>query len=116
MRLMVGNKHWILGGDFNLIRNLQEKKRGIRTLSPTSNDFDNFIEEATLVDINTDNGWYNWTNKWFGDRHIASRLDHLLLSESILVGEADIAAHVLPAAGSDHWAIILQWCRHDEQL
>ena len=63
MSHLVGRKNWILGGDFILIRNLQEKKGGIRTLSPTSNYFDTLIENLALVDINTDNGWHTWTNK-----------------------------------------------------
>ena len=75
MRLMVCSRHWILGGDFNLIRNLQEKKGGIRALNPTCKDFDNFIEESVMVDINTNNGWHTWTNKRYGERDIASRID-----------------------------------------
>ena len=48
MSNLVGRIHWIIGGDFNLIHNLQEKKGGIRTLIPTSNDFQNVAHGLTL--------------------------------------------------------------------
>lgn len=44
-----------------------------------------------------------------GERRIASRLDHFLVSESIMVGRGEIGATVLPTVGSDHWPIFLEW-------
>lgn len=41
----VGREHWIIGGDFNLIRSLEEKKGGVRTLSNISASFNKLIEE-----------------------------------------------------------------------
>ena len=46
----VGQGHWILGGDFNIIRSLEEKKRGIRTLSGVSTTFNKVIEDVHMVD------------------------------------------------------------------
>jgi len=48
MSNLVRQRHWIIGGIFNLIRNLQEKKGGIRTLNPTNNDFQNVTHGLTL--------------------------------------------------------------------
>jgi hypothetical protein len=33
LKALVGQEHWIISGDFNLIRSLEEKKGGIRTIS-----------------------------------------------------------------------------------
>ena len=33
IKASVGRDHWIIGGDFNLIRYLEEKKGGIRIMS-----------------------------------------------------------------------------------
>lgn len=71
----VGRDHWIIGGDFNLIRSLEEKKGGIRTISRVSASFNEVIEDLHLVDIQTPNGFYTWQNKCSGPRHIASCLD-----------------------------------------
>ena len=62
---------WLIGGDFNLIRSLDEKKGAVRTISAASNLFNKFIEEKKLVDIRPTNGLFTWQNKQSGDRHIA---------------------------------------------
>ena len=41
----VGREHWIIGGDFNMIRSLEEKKGGVRSLSNISASFNKLIEE-----------------------------------------------------------------------
>jgi hypothetical protein len=85
------------------------KKGGVRSISTTSTSFNKLIEEMHLVDIRTTNGLFTWQNKHSGERHIASRLDHFLVSESIMVGRGEIGATVLPTIGSDHWPICLEW-------
>ena len=67
------------------------------------------IEDLQLADIHTTNEHFSWQNKCSGTRHIASRLDRFLVSESTLVGEGEIGATVLPIARSDHWSIYLEW-------
>jgi exonuclease III len=47
---------WILGGDFNIIRSLEEKKGGSRRLDQDSCSFNNLIEDLPLVDLETSNG------------------------------------------------------------
>lgn len=51
LREWVGKEHWIIGGDFNLIRSLEEKKGGIRTLSNISASFNKMIDELQLADV-----------------------------------------------------------------
>ena len=54
----VGRDHWIIRGDFNLIRSLDEKKGGIISLSNVSASFNENIENLHLVDVQTPNGFY----------------------------------------------------------
>ena len=54
----VAQRHWVLGGDFNLITNLQEKKGGTRKLDPTAERFSILIHQLKLVDIRTANGLF----------------------------------------------------------
>lgn len=68
-------------GDFNLIKSLEEKKGGIRTLSSNSATFNKMIEELQLAEIHTTDGYFTWQNKHFGTRHITSCLDKFLVSE-----------------------------------
>lgn len=103
----VGREHWIIGGDFNLIRSLEEKKGGVWSLSNISASLNKLIEELQLVDVTTTNGLFTWQNKRSGAMNIASLLEQFLVSESTLVGEREIGAMVFPAVGSDHWPICL---------
>ena len=102
LREWVDDSPWLIGGDFNLIRSLDEKKGRVRTTSAASNLFNKFIEEMKLVDIRSTNGLFLWKNKRSGEGHIASRLDRFLVLKSVLTGRGDIGASVLPVAGSDH--------------
>ena len=45
----------ILGGDFNLITSLQDRKGGRRLLSPEDNSFKDFIGDNGLIDLQSNN-------------------------------------------------------------
>ena len=93
---------WVMGGDFNLIANLGEKKGGRRTMDKFQEAFGVFHAKNSFMDMETSNGRYTWNNKRRGEHLVASRLDRFLVSETIVHGTGEIMAEVLPAAGSDH--------------
>ena len=74
-------KHWVLGGCFNLITSLDEKKGGRKHLENENIQFRDNIEELKMVDIATGSEIFTWNNKRGGDWHVASRLDHFFISE-----------------------------------
>ena len=49
--------NWVIGGDFNLISNLGEKKGGRRTLDKYQESFCEFLSQSPLVDLETSIGW-----------------------------------------------------------
>eukprot|EP00253_Pinus_taeda_P004844 PITA_04844 len=106
-RIIPGNL-WIIGGDFNLIRDLGEKKGGIRRPNQSMEEFNELITEQRLVDIPTTNGLFTWNNRRGGRSQIASRLDRFLLSEQKLNRDVFIETKILPGLGSDHWSIRLE--------
>eukprot|EP00253_Pinus_taeda_P007744 PITA_07744 len=97
----------ILGGDFNMITTLLEKKGGLRKLSRDVEAFAAFIETAKLVDVHPNSGSFTWNNRRGGDKLIASRLDRFLVSESIILDGTTVESDILPSRGSDHWPISL---------
>eukprot|EP00253_Pinus_taeda_P010493 PITA_10493 len=99
---------WIIGGDFNLIRSLDEKKGGLRRRDHFMDSFNEMIEELRLVDIQTINGIYTWNNRRGGKNQIASRLDRFLVSEAIMNMDVFVEAKIIPSLGSDHWPIRLE--------
>eukprot|EP00253_Pinus_taeda_P004070 PITA_04070 len=99
---------WIIGGDFNLIRSLEEKKGGIRKMDHFMDKFNELIEDLRLLDIQTINGICTWNNRRGGKNQIASRLDRFLVSEGIMNKDIFVEAKVMPSLGSDHWPIRLE--------
>ena len=99
---------WIIGGDFNLIRSLEEKKGGIRKMDHFMDKFNELIEDLRLVDIQTINGICTWNNSRGGKNQIASRLDRFLVSEGIMNKDIFVEAKIMPSLGSDHWPIRLE--------
>jgi hypothetical protein len=53
---LTGGNRWILGGDFNMIHNLDEKRGGTRCLEAESGDFQSLIDNLGLIDTDTSNG------------------------------------------------------------
>ena len=63
LRNRINGIPWILGGDFNMIKSLLEKKGGTRVLSKVSLAFKSFTKNLKLVDSDSDNGFFTWNNK-----------------------------------------------------
>ena len=98
---------WIVGGDFNLIYSLRENKGGRRVLDKYQEEFMEILSQSSLVDLETEDGWFTWHNKRGGGHLVASILDIFLVSEDIMRVSGEIWKNVLLVAGSDHWPICL---------
>lgn len=96
---------WILGGDFNTIRSLSKNKGGTRSLGIDFVAFRNFINDMRLVDTETSNGLFTWSNKRGGRSQVASKLDRFITLEYLILTGLDMSAMILPFGGSDHWPI-----------
>ncbi|PPS08709.1 hypothetical protein GOBAR_AA11933 [Gossypium barbadense] len=62
------NEGWIMGGDFNAILNNSEKEGGRRKPRTLMDDFCDVLEELSLTDVKTPNGWFTWSNNREGTR------------------------------------------------
>eukprot|EP00253_Pinus_taeda_P009861 PITA_09861 len=99
---------WIMGGDFNMIKSLSEKKGGTRALSKDSLAFQTFTDKMKLVDTDMINGLFTWNNKRGGEAQVASRLDRFIISEDLILTDKEITARVLTFGGSDHLLVHLE--------
>lgn len=68
---------WVVGGDFNVIRFVNEK-RPCGRITRSIKDFDQFIRDGDLRDVLLYNAKFTWTNGQ--DNPILSRLDRFLVS------------------------------------
>jgi mannosylglycoprotein endo-beta-mannosidase len=99
--------NWLIGGDFNIIRNLEEKKGGSRRLERDSEIFNSLIDDLHLVDIETSNDIHTWSNRRTGTHQIACKLDRFLISKAFMLEGIAMEGNILNLSGSDHWPIQL---------
>ena len=96
-----------MGGDFNIIRGLAEKKGGSRRLDRDSEDFNRLIDDLSLIDLEAINGTHTWTNRRTGMHQIACKLDRFLVSEPLIMEGTAAESSIINRTGSDHWPIQL---------
>jgi hypothetical protein len=90
-----------------MICNLDKKRGGIRRLDAESEHFQALIDKLGLIDLETQNGLYTWSNRRSGSQQVACRLDRFLISNSLLMDGSALEASILNAPESYHWTIQL---------
>ncbi|KAG8497278.1 hypothetical protein CXB51_008563 [Gossypium anomalum] len=98
---------WIIGGNFNAILDNSEKEGGRRKPQALMDDFRAVVDELSLVDLKTDNGWFTWVNNREGTAMVKERLDCFLISASDVASFPFIETKVIRQSNSDHDAIML---------
>lgn len=94
------NGEWIMGGDFNAIKNDRERKGRAVTINNKEADlFAEFILKSDMVDVPCKGKIFSW---YIGDGNSKSRIDRFLLSRIVvnrwdvngqLIGDKDISDH-----------------------
>lgn len=92
-----------------MITTLKEKKGGCRTLTQEDTQFNAFINERIMINLEALNGIYTWNNKRGGAKKNYSFLNRFFVSENILAYNGDLLASILPSIIFDHWPICLHW-------
>ena len=95
----------VIGGDFNALLSQSEKIGGIIPPPKMLQDFNTFVDNNNLMDVNPNNGVFTWTNKRSGFANISTRLDRFLLSKDWRLSCLDISSKILTLPGSDHFPI-----------
>ena len=88
-----------------MILTLEEKSGGVKRLDQDSGRFKTLIEQLNLVDMETWNGIFTWSNRRTGNQHVACRLDRFLVTDALLESDQAMEENIMPKAGSDHWPI-----------
>ncbi|PPD88491.1 hypothetical protein GOBAR_DD14580 [Gossypium barbadense] len=96
---------WIIGGDFNAILENAEKKGGRRKPKALMEDFRKIIDEFSMVDLKTDNGWFTWVNNREETAMVKERLDRFLMSANDVNSFPFMGTKVIRQSNSDHDAI-----------
>ncbi|GKV32054.1 hypothetical protein SLEP1_g40687 [Rubroshorea leprosula] len=96
--------YWCIAGDFNAVRN-EEEKKGSRGVTIEMREFNNFIQETELVDIPLVGRKFTW---YQSNGNSMSRIDRFLLSEGWLTKWSEARQWGLSRTVSDHCPILLK--------
>ena len=93
---------WCYIGDFNIVR-FPSKRLGGSRLTSAMEDFSEFIEELSLLDLPLEGGSYTWSSS--SDQPVMSRIDRVLVSHDWVDRYSDVIQRVLPCPILDHFSI-----------
>jgi hypothetical protein len=96
---------WCVFGDFNVVR-FPSERRGCTRVSSTMEEFSDFIDGQTLVDLPLKGGKYTWCN---GSANPSmSRIDRVLVSSDWEEHYPDVVQKLMPRPISDHNPLLLE--------
>ncbi|KAK5819977.1 hypothetical protein PVK06_025017 [Gossypium arboreum] len=75
---------WVVGGDFNIILNNDDKECGRKKAQADMQDFKDVMDKLALVDIKTNRGWFTWVNNREGKNLVKEKLDRYMVSTNAI--------------------------------
>ena len=96
---------WCYIRDFNIVHFPSERLRGSR-LTPAMENFSEFIEELSLIDLPLEGGSYTWSSDL--DQPSMSRINRALVSYDCEDYFPDVTQRVLPRPISNHLPILVE--------
>ncbi|KAL4308180.1 hypothetical protein GQ457_01G006150 [Hibiscus cannabinus] len=93
---------WIVGGDFNAVRNRSERSSCGNVLVG-ADKFNQFIEDCNFIDLPMIGKKFTW----FGPSNKSSRLDRFLVDEFWVLQYKELIQRGLPRSISDHAPVML---------
>ncbi|XP_042964784.1 uncharacterized protein LOC122299013 [Carya illinoinensis] len=109
IRAEEGIDPWMVVGDFNIIRKDEERKGGRPRHAGAMADFNSFIEDSGLVEMNHTGNTLSWCNGQHGLSRSWARLDRVLINTPLLLRCSDASMKYLPRLSSDHSPMIAWW-------
>lgn len=97
----------IIGGDFNAITKIADKRGGSNKLPPTAVDFNHWINRNSMLEIQTADNAFTWNNRRLGFCNIAEKLDRFFIHGGLSELNCTLNADLLPLAGSNHFPLQL---------
>lgn len=104
---------WLLIGDFNLLRDIEDTTRAVRNLGSMM-EFNNFIADANLIEAPLRGRTYTWSSK----RPVPtfSKLDRAFISYHWNSSGASYDLKDLPTTASDHAPLLLTIKPHSNPI
>ncbi|XP_043697449.1 uncharacterized protein LOC122648282, partial [Telopea speciosissima] len=98
---------WAVLGDFNVIRNHNEKIGGDPVRFEAIDDFNTFIEDSGLIDLKWKGEAMTWNNRQSGDARICCKLDRVMVNLAWMDVFRTSEAIFHPPGLSDHSPVVV---------
>ncbi|KAL2246942.1 UNVERIFIED_CONTAM: hypothetical protein Sindi_2546500 [Sesamum indicum] len=98
---------WLVGGDFNTVRDLSEICGVSRDIRMAMEDFNTCIQNTGLLPLPMQGEWYTWHNCSAGPRNLWKRLDRMLINDRWMAQFPTSYYSSLTARTSDHSPMVL---------
>ena len=100
-------KSIIIAGDFNTMKSSMEKRGGSIITNPFREKLEDLMGDLYILDPMPKNGKYTWNKKWIGLGHIATRIDHFLVSTFLLQKYLLMSSYIISSTTFEHKPISL---------
>lgn len=98
---------WLIGGDFNVILDSEEKRGGRPFVASEAEDLLLFMTQAEVFDAGFSGSRFTWCNNREGRARIWKKLDRVLLNHSFLQLNLNLSVQHLTRDPSDHAPLLL---------
>ncbi|XP_011101564.1 uncharacterized protein LOC105179617 [Sesamum indicum] len=98
---------WLVGGDFNAVRDLSEVCGTSRDIKIAMDDFNACIENAGLLPLPMQGEWLTWHNRSATPRNLWKRLDRMMINDRWMARFPNASYSTLTPRTSDHSPMVL---------
>ncbi|XP_022013821.1 uncharacterized protein LOC110913288 [Helianthus annuus] len=107
-KVLVGNKPWVILGDFNSALNLDDKSMGASNISTGMRDFQDCISELEVFDINSSGLHFTWNQKPKKGAGLLNKIDRVMGNTPFVDMFPNSVALFHPYRLSDHCPCLLK--------
>ncbi|KAL2235307.1 UNVERIFIED_CONTAM: hypothetical protein Sindi_1262900 [Sesamum indicum] len=105
---------WMIGGDFNAVRDLSEVCGTSGDIRTAMEDFNAAIQNTGLLPLPMQGEWYTWHNHSATPRNLWKRLDRMLINDRWMARFPNTFYSVLTPCTSDHSPMVLYGDRQQQ--
>lgn len=102
------NENLVIGGDFIVILNLEEKYGGAQMITWETMDFKEWVGKNKLLEIPTNNGIFTWNNRRKDFSYIVEKLDRFFFKGNFRNMDLVIQATIQPIGYSYHYLVRIE--------
>ena len=101
------NIPWLVGGDFNAVRDLSEVCGTSGDIRVAMEEFNTCLQNTALLPLSMQGEWYTWHNRSAGPRNLWKRLDRMLTNDTWTLRFPSVFYQCLTPRTSDHSPMVV---------